>query len=263
MIVHPNCFASVRGQSVAVETLRRAIDKDQVHHAYRFEGLAGVGKERTAFAFARALLCERGGCGRCDVCDRLVVREGEAVPRHPDLILVGRALYPPEVVGGKKEANEISVEQIRRIVLGRAGFSPHEGRAQVFIIRGAEQLSLSAANALLKTLEEPRPQTHFVLLTDQPERLLDTIRSRTMPVRFGTLTDEHITAILREHEVPEARIGAAVDLADGSAAAALAFADEEGAAARTAFVESVLAAVAAPNLDAAVELGEGLPRDRH
>ncbi|MGC4092354.1 MAG: hypothetical protein QM756_31625 [Polyangiaceae bacterium] len=74
-------------------------------------------------------------------------------------------------VTGQAEASGISVEQIRRVVLERIGFSPHEGRALVFIVREADELTLQAANSLLKTLEEPPARTHFVLLTSRPESL--------------------------------------------------------------------------------------------
>ncbi len=83
------------------------------------------------------------------------------------------------------------------MVLERAGFPPHEGKNLVFIVRDAEELTPQAANALLKTLEEPTSRTHFVLLTSRPQRLLDTIRSRTLPVRFGPLPDAVLRKILQ------------------------------------------------------------------
>src|SRR5690606_3322038 len=124
---------------------------------------------------------DRLGCGACDACRRaaLTADAEPPAPLHPDVVIVARGFYPPDTIGGKKEANEISVEQIRRVVLSRASYAPHEGRATVFIVRDAEQLSVSAANALLKTLEEPRPSTYFVLLTARGDKLLDTIRSRS------------------------------------------------------------------------------------
>lgn len=257
-------FDHIRGQKTAVDTLTRALDNGLVHHAYRFEGLDGVGKELAAVALAQALLCpnDRYGCGACETCRR-VAQRGETdpiVPLHPDVVLVARGLYPPETIGGKKEAQEISVEQVRRVVLSRAAYSPHEGRAQVFIVRDAEQLSISAANALLKTLEEPRPHTHFILLTASPERLLDTIRSRSLPVRFAPLADDVIASILRSAGIEAARVEELVEMAGGSASTALAGAEES--AARLAFVEQVLAAADAGDLSAAVSLSESLSPNR-
>lgn len=258
-------FDHIRGQPTAIETLTRALRHDLVHHAYRFEGVDGVGKERTALAFAQALLCpdEPLGCGRCETCRRAVsFTEGPpSVPLHPDVVLLGRGVYPPDTIGGKRETNEISVEQIRRVVLSRVQYPPHEAKAQVFIVRDAEQLSISAANALLKTLEEPRAATHFVLLTAQPERLLDTIRSRTLPVRFGPLSEEDLLGMLEAEGVARAVAVDAVAIAGGSASVAFETA-AQGGNGRNDFVASVLEALKAPHLDKGVRLGEGLGRDR-
>ncbi len=257
-------FDRIRGQQVAIDTLTRALTSGLLHHAYRFEGLDGVGKELAALALAQALLCgeSRLGCGACNTCRRVVERaETEpVVPLHPDVVLIARGLYPPETIGGKKEAQEISVEQVRRVVLSRTAYAPHEGRAQVFIVRDAEQLSISAANALLKTLEEPRPHTYFILLTSSPERLLDTIRSRSLPVRFAPLPDDVIASILRAAGTDAARIDAVVEMAGGSASAALGAAEESGS--RLDFVARVLEAVDAPHLGVAVQLAEGATRER-
>ena len=154
-------FSSLLGQPTVVQTLERALTARQVHHAYRFEGPDGVGKELAALRLAQALVCEKGdpfGCETCSACHRAITfaTETPEVPLHPDVLLVQRGLYPPSVLGStSSEATGIGVDQIRRIVLGRVGFPPHEGKALVIIIRAAEELTVSAANALLKTLEEP------------------------------------------------------------------------------------------------------------
>ncbi|MBM4374285.1 MAG: DNA polymerase III subunit [Deltaproteobacteria bacterium] len=257
----------VLGQDAATATLRRALARGRLHHAYRFEGPEGVGKELAAVALAQALVCTAGGveaCGSCEACARAGRRSERApeVPLHPDVVLVGRGLYPPELLGGKKESSEISVEQIRRVILARASYPPHEARHQVFIVRGAEELSMSAANALLKTLEEPRPHTQFILLTSQPEQLLDTIRSRTLPIRFGPLPDAVVAGLLRARGVPEERLAGLCELAGGSMARALALSDPEASAAREAFVRGVLEAMRAPGLGAAIAFAETGERDR-
>jgi len=81
---------------------------------------------------------------------------------------------------------------VRRIVLSRLGFPPHEGRAVVCIVRGAEELTISAANALLKTLEEPPRGTVLVLTTSMPDKLLPTIRSRCAKAHFGPLPERFL-----------------------------------------------------------------------
>jgi DNA polymerase III subunit delta' len=261
-------FSHVRGQRAAVEALTTALRRGRVHHAYRFEGPEGVGKELAALALAQALVCTAGdplGCGACDACRRATTFASERphVPIHPDVIFVEKNLYPPEVLGrSRPELAEISVDQVRKVVLSHAAYGPHEGRARVIIIRRAEELSISAANALLKTLEEPRQGTHFILLTARPDKLLDTIRSRTLPVRFGALPDEVVADVLRAKGVPEERAAAAIELAAGSASAALELADAERSEVRDAFVRAVMDAVAARDLGPAVTLGEGVERDK-
>ena len=252
-------FDAIRAQDPAVETLTRALETGRVHHAYRFEGPAGVGKEMAAFALARALVCEEGerlGCGRCGACERAVTLSDEEphVPLHPDVVLIARGLYPPSSLGASHpETVAIGVDQIRRIVLARAGYPPHEGRALVFIVRDADELTVQAANALLKTLEEPHHHTHFVLLTSRPSLLLDTVRSRTLPVRFGPLPTELLEQILTERGLPTA----VAPLAEGSASLALALADESAMAARDDFASAILDAIDAPDLVPAIEAASG------
>jgi DNA polymerase-3 subunit delta' len=261
-------FNHIRGQATAVATLETALRGGRVHHAYRFEGPDGTGKELAAFALAQALVCTAGdalGCGRCDACRRAVTFADEKPhsPLHPDVMIIERAFYPPEMfTPPKNETAQISIEQIRTIVLAHAAYPSHEGRARVFIIRRAEELSIGAANSLLKTLEEPRSGTHFVLLTARPDRLLNTIRSRTLPVRFAPLPDEVVRSILRARSIPEERHELAIDLAGGSASLALELVDEERTAARDAFVAEALAAVNARDLGAAVAFGESREKDK-
>lgn len=263
-------FAELLGQEAAGATLERALASGRVHHAYRFEGPDGVGKERAAFALAQALVCTerpegRGpGCRACSACRRAItLSEGPpAVPMHPDVIVVERGLYPPALLGrSREETQDISVDQVRKVVLSRLSFPPHEGRARVFIVRRAEELSISAANALLKTLEEPPPNNHFLLLSDRPRELLDTIRSRTFALRFAPLGEANLRAILSRNSVPEAAHDLAVELSGGGARAALDTADAEAVAERQAFFDALREALEAPDMARAIALGARL-RDK-
>jgi DNA polymerase-3 subunit delta' len=248
-------FESILGQEPALQTLRRALDTGHVHHAYRFEGPAGVGKEMAAFALAQALVCELGGtraCGQCSACLRAVrlAEEDPQVPAHPDVVLLQRGLYRGRI--SANEATGISIEQVRRMVLERAGYRPHEGKALVFIVRDADELTVSAANALLKTLEEPGQSTYFVLLTSRPNRLLDTIRSRTLPVRFSPLSDALVAQIL-EAKGLDPKVAS---VAQGSVALALDLASEDAVKEREAFVAGALSAISARDLAPAVKFAE-------
>jgi DNA polymerase-3 subunit delta' len=259
-------FDKILGQEPAVTALTRALQSGRVHHAYRFEGPAGVGKELTALAFAQSLVCDRGGpigCGQCRACERTVSfgQEAPVVPQHPDVLLLARGLYPPALLGmSQPEAAGIGIEQVRRIVLARAGYPPHEGRAVVCIVRDADELTNQAANALLKTIEEPGDRMFFVLITSRPDRLLDTIRSRTLAVRFRHLAEHVVASILERHGAP----AEAAAVAEGSASLALELADPELMAARQDFASAVLRAVAASDLAAALDLLEtrSLVRER-
>ena len=254
-------LSSVVGQATAVDTLRRALASDHVHHAYLFEGPDGVGKELAAFGLAQALVCERrspgqpDACGTCHACIRAVPRPEERRPVHPDVTVLERGLYEPTTIGRRTpETQDVSIDQVRTLVLARAAFPPHEGRAKVFLVRRAEELSASAANALLKTLEEPGARTHFVLLTAVPDALLPTIRSRTLRVRFGALPDDNVAALLRARGVAEPE--AIARIAAGSMSAAVLASDPEASAQREKFVSRALAALDARSLSAALELAE-------
>lgn len=248
-------FAAVLGQEPARKTLEQALLRGQVHHAYRFEGPSGVGKWRLAREVARALLCENPtpfACARCSACARAATfsEDEPQLPSHPDFLIVERGLY--RNVLQASEATGISIEQVRRIVLSRVGFAPHEGRALVCVVRGAEELTLSAANALLKTLEEPPPRTFFFLLTSKPSRLLDTIRSRTLPVRFGPLPDAVVAQLLEARGLDPSL----APLAQGSMDRAAALADAELRAERQGFTEHVLSGLTAPDLAGALAFSE-------
>jgi DNA polymerase III subunit delta' len=248
-------FDAILGQAPAVQTLVQALRAGRVHHAYRFEGPPGVGKGLTALALARALLCDQPNplaCEACAACKRAstFAEDEPHLPAHSDLLIVERGIY--RGVLQASETSGISIEQVRRIVLSRVGFPPHEGRAVVCIIRGADELTVSAANALLKTLEEPPARTFFLLLTSRPSRLLDTIRSRTLPVRFGPLPEQIVAQLLTARGLDPQL----APLAQGSMQQALAAADAEALAERQAFATQLLAGLDAPDLASSLQFAE-------
>jgi DNA polymerase-3 subunit delta' len=162
----------ISGQSRVVGLLQRAIERNRVPHAYLFSGPTGAPLVDTAIALAAALNCQtaRGqGCGQCESCNKII---GGI---HPDVVTLVR----------EGAANIVPIESVRTQVLGRIGLPPHEADTRVFIIEEATAMAPPAANALLKTLEEPPARTAFVLCTTAPEQLLPTIRSRSQRMRFG------------------------------------------------------------------------------
>lgn len=259
----------LRSQETARTILERAVSSGRIHHAYLFTGPDGVGKELAAFGLAQALLCERrtsganGACGACSACTRAVPREGERTALHPDLVIVERGLHAPQSIGRRTpETQEISIDQIRTLVLSRAAFAPHEGRAKVIIVRRAEELSISAANALLKTLEEPGQKTHFVLVSSQPEALLPTILSRTLAVRFAPLPDDVVADLLAARGIEAKRAREIARLASGSVETGERLADPEESDARERFVERALDAISARTSAGVLALAEEAKKDK-
>ncbi|MHB8420866.1 MAG: DNA polymerase III subunit delta' [Myxococcales bacterium] len=209
-------LSDIEGRPRTLRQLRAAIGSGRIHHAYLFAGPPGVGKERAAVRFAQALNCEADpdGCGACVSC-RLIERG-----THPDVITLA-----PERTGegGPEEGSrEIRVDQVR-VLCGTLQLAPVRARQKVAVLLSADRMNAAGQNALLKTLEEPPPQTTLVLVTDADERLLPTIRSRCLRIAFGSMPVEVLARKLAaEGMVPEeARLRAS--LARGSAEGARRF----------------------------------------
>ncbi len=165
----------VVGQERAVTLLRRAASRPV--HAYLLAGPAGSGVAEAARCFAAALVCPDGGCGSCGACARVL--RGT----HPDVVEIEPA------------GTFIVVDQIEEVV--REAFtSPFEAARKVIVLAEADRMNETAANKLLKTLEEPGDRTHLVLLTDSPDDLLPTVRSRVQHVDFAALSEATVSATL-------------------------------------------------------------------
>jgi len=202
-------LSELRGQNPAVRTLTRAVSDDRLPSAYLFDGPSGVGKQSAALALAKARLCPekpRKGCGRCVVCARI------DAGLHPDV-----RTFAPRAEGSRN----IGVEFVRSDILKVAQYAPFEGPAAFLLFPEADvsfpEVHPEAANALLKTLEEPRPNVCFILLSERPDRLLVTIRSRCQRLRFGRLPELVLQHILENNSVPPAQWEAAIALCDGQA----------------------------------------------
>jgi DNA polymerase-3 subunit delta' len=182
---------------------------------------------------------------------------------HPDVILLERGLYQPEQIGRRSpETQDLSIDQVRTLVLSRAAFPPHEGRARVIVIRRAEELSTGAANALLKTLEEPGERTHFILMSARAESLLATVRSRTQRLRFGRLPGSVVERLLIEGGTARDQAAMIAKLAHGSMAEAAAMADPDAIRQRDAFVSSAMAALEGRGLGSVLEVSEDAKKQK-
>jgi len=240
-----SALEGVRAQDGAVQALLRASEQGRVASAYLFDGPSGVGKELTAVSFATDVVAR----GNPQIVDRI---EADA---HPDV----RVFRPRDE--GKRN---IQVDVLRNEILPLAQFAPFEARSTFFIFPEADVsfpgFQPEAANALLKTLEEPRPNVHFILTSERADSLLPTIRSRCQRIRFGRLPDTVLRDILRRESVPEEAIDPAIALSAGRADVALALAREGMVEDLTTLVASVDDAVRDAGPGTLVEISEQLAR---
>ena len=210
-------FDSIFGQDQAIDFLRRAYESNRLPHGLVFAGPSGVGKATTARALAALFLCHNPKgtmpCGTCDSC-RII-----AAGTHPDLTLIYRQLIRLEKEESK--AKELTAPVIRQYLIDRANLTPALNHGRVFIVEEAELMNATAQNTLLKTLEEPFGKTLIILLSDQPESLLPTIRSRTQLVRFHALDPAIVTRELTHRGMDKATAQQAAALSEGSLGLAL------------------------------------------
>lgn len=176
----PQTFADLIGQEAIATTLANAIKLGRIHNAYIFTGTRGVGKTSSARIFAKALNCEHGPtptpCGVCDSCVE---------------IATGRSVDVLEI----DAASHTKVEETRELI-ERVAYAPAKGSYRVFIIDEAHMLSKSSFNALLKTLEEPPAHAVFILATTEPQKILDTVRSRCLEFHFRRIAPPQIADAL-------------------------------------------------------------------
>ncbi|MCB9675992.1 MAG: DNA polymerase III subunit delta' [Alphaproteobacteria bacterium] len=201
----------ILGHTAILERLKAAADRDGLHHAYLFEGPEGLGRRLVADWLARYVNCtsESRPCGRCPQCVRI------AAGTHPDVIV----LEPDPT----RASQTIGVDAVREIIR-QSGYHRYDSKRRMIIVDPADAMLEPAANALLKTLEEPPEGTGFVLLTTSARRLLPTIVSRCQRVRFGAVPIEAIRGWLVERGAKDADLcarlslgspGRALELADG------------------------------------------------
>ena len=180
----PDRLDKVVGQEHVTIPLSRAIDSNQVHHAYLFSGPRGCGKTSTARILARSLNCEKGPtsnpCGECESCQALAPGGVGTI----DIVEIDAATHR-----GVDDARDLRE---------RAAYSPLAGKYKIYIIDEAHQLTVDANNALLKLVEEPPPHLRFIFATTEPEKMLSTIRSRTHQYNFRLVSKEILAKLMSD-----------------------------------------------------------------
>jgi DNA polymerase-3 subunit delta' len=242
---------SVLNQARVKEFLRVSLERGRLAHAYLFSGPPGAGKYAAALELAKTVNCEKKGVEACDVCRSCRMA---ADLQHPDLNLVmalpvgasERHGDPPLAKLGDEDlsllneqlrmkaanpyhrislprANAIKINSIREI-RRESSLTRFGAGKKVFIVLEADAMTDEAANALLKTLEEPHPETLLILTSPRPDALPATIRSRCQQLKFELLSDDVISQALREREgLERAQSSTLARLASGSYTSALAY----------------------------------------
>lgn len=219
-------FEQVVGHEQNKEFLSRLLRREERPHALLFYGPEGIGKRLLAREFARLLLClgnvrtEGKPCGHCESCRLLHFAADTSA--HSDYLYLDPETDEKQE---KKKLKIISVDQIRGLI-GQAAFGPALSRYKICIINEADTMNAEAGNSLLKLLEEPPANWLFILIASSVSRLLPTILSRVIRVRFTPLTQEEICRVLEGQAVPSEEAALLARLADGSPGQALRYRKE-------------------------------------
>ncbi|MFK7871305.1 MAG: DNA polymerase III subunit delta' [Roseobacter sp.] len=260
---HPRETDRLYGQQHAEAAFLEAFNAERLHHGWLLTGPRGVGKATLAWKIARFLLAsppagDTGLFGAPEAATSLDIAADHPVSRRmaagaePGLKSITRTQNPKT----ERLREEIVVDDIRALN-GFFQLSAAEGGRRVVIIDAADEMNVSAANALLKMLEEPPERATLLLVSHQPSRLLPTIRSRCRTLRLRTLAPLELSQAVRQ-AVPEvdADVTSLAALADGSAGAAIRQAQLQGLETYGALLK-VLAAAANDGRATALKLAEG------
>ncbi|MBN1436397.1 MAG: hypothetical protein JW936_04930 [Sedimentisphaerales bacterium] len=241
-------------QTNALARLERAARAGRIPHSMIFHGPQGVGKSTVARQWAKLMCCaqpitrdwpkdqdphnsdlaEIHDC--CDQCSDCHLADTGA---HPDIHIVNRESAQYAKQQRKTQLINLPIDVIREFVIEPSTLRPTRGRARVFIVEEAETMNRASQNALLKTLEEPPPNTFIILITDKVDMFLPTIRSRCQLVRFNTLPYDFVAQKLQQHNCPADQAQYWARFCQGQLGPALALAQSDIYAVKCQFVEKL------------------------
>ena len=200
---------SVLGHEQNKEFLQNFLQREARPHALLFCGAEGLGKKKLALEFAKTFLCLNGkGDDGCEACRLLNFADGNV--SHPDFILVERL----------PEKRDLSIEQMRELAK-QAAFAPVLSKNKICIVEDADRLTEAAANSFLKLLEEPPAGWLIILLASSEDKLLTTILSRVVKLRFNPLAVADVKKLLLERGVAESESEVLARISEGSVGTAL------------------------------------------
>ena len=200
---------SVLGHEQNKEFLQNFLQREARPHALLFCGAEGLGKKKLALEFAKTFLCLNGkGDDGCEACRLLNFADGNV--SHPDFILVERL----------PEKRDLSIEQMRDLAK-QAAFAPVLSKNKICIVEDADRLTEAAANSFLKLLEEPPAGWLIILLASSEDKLLTTILSRVVKLRFNPLAVVDVKKLLLERGVAESESEVLARISEGSVGTAL------------------------------------------
>lgn len=209
-------FKEIVGHRNIIQYIENVSTSDQVSHAYILNGEKGSGKRLLADFFAMDLQCENrdpegDACGRCRSCRQAMSGN------HPDIIFIRH-----------EKPTTISVEEIRIQLNNDIVIRPYSSKYKIYIVPHADKMSVQAQNALLKTIEEPPEYAVIILLTENAEVLLPTIRSRCVILKLRNIKDQLIKKYLMEQmEIPDYKADICAAFAQGNMGKAIALASSE------------------------------------
>ncbi|PWJ47250.1 ATP-binding protein [Faecalicatena contorta] len=209
-------FKDVVGHKDIIQYIENAVKMDKVSHAYILNGEKGSGKKLLANLFAMSLQCherEEDGdaCGKCKSCKQAINSN------QPDIIKVTH-----------EKPSTISIDDIREQVNGDIGIKPYSSKYKIYIIADADMMTVQAQNAILKTIEEPPEYAVIMLLTENAETLLPTIRSRCVMLKLRNTRDQLVKKYLMEQmQIPDYKADICVAFAQGNVGRAIMLASSE------------------------------------